>query len=70
MNKSIIIDLIAHIEFLLDYSSRSSKKKKCLMWRPRPSVCDLVSTTTVCRIFMKFGIEFLCKKLSIQRVLH
>ena len=40
------------------------------MWRPRPSLCDLVSRTKDCRIFMKFGIEFLYKKLSIKSELH
>jgi len=68
VNKSFIIDLITHIEFLLDYSSRS--KKKSLMWRPRPSVYGLVSTTKVRRIFMKFSIEFRYKKLLIKSELH
>lgn len=39
----------------------SLRNKKNLPWRLRLSVCDLLSTTVVCRIFMKFGTGALYK---------
>ena len=42
------------------------KVKEHLMWRPHPSIHDLVTVTTLCHILIKFNIGVIYKGLPIQ----